>query len=148
MVATKFTTELRNAGGEDFVAVFNEAGHGCDVYAGGEVFDWQDGNGILAHDEASEAEVRKAVVEIDYINGSNAGSGYDIYGYMTADGQRMAVCIKDVASDSSVFVAGFQDTESFQACLKNYANGGDIPSESDDGAESEWDQLHAIFGKQ
>lgn len=45
---------------QDFVAVENEKGHGCDVYADGEVQDWQDGNGILAHDEATKAEVREA----------------------------------------------------------------------------------------
>lgn len=59
-MTTTLNTEKRSANGEDFVAVSNDKGHGCDVYPNGEVIDWQDGNGLIAHDDATEAEACRA----------------------------------------------------------------------------------------
>lgn len=53
--------ELRNAAGEDFIAVENEHGYGCDVYPNDQVIDWQDGNGIIARGDSTRREVLDAV---------------------------------------------------------------------------------------
>ena len=86
------------------------------------------------------------VREINYINGQDCGAGYDVHQYVSDDG-RSAALIKRLSDKTQIFV-DCSDSEDVENACFHFANGADIPAESEEGAEALWDELDKAFAGQ